>query len=372
MRVLLRRVGTALLFLVTALCFAPTLIPPLLDRIYYRGPDSAHFDGRRFFNPGPQGAARHGGPARYVNRLISADDRHRWPSQVAVRPTVPPRRVEGEDMVVTWIGHATALVQSQGLNILTDPIWSRTASPFPPIGPDRVRDPGVRFEDLPRIDLILVSHNHYDHLDLPTLKRLWERDRPLIVTSLGNDAILLRAGIESAAFDWGKGTDIPCRWSPPPGIQYRAAPRPCGVIVERVQHWSSRWASDRNRALWSGFTVRLPGGNLFFAGDTGWGDGSWADEAARRGPIRLALLPIGAYAPRDVMKPNHVDPAEALDVFERLNPAMALGIHWGTFRLTDEGRDAPPVALAMELDLAGIPAERFVAAEPGGVYDFAR
>jgi len=137
------------------------------------------------------------------------------------------------------------------------------------------------------------------------------------------------------------------------------------VGIERVHHWSSRWGTDRNRALWSGFTILLPGGNIFFAGDTGWGDGSWADEAARQGPVRLAILPIGAYEPREIMQPNHVDPEESLAVFERLRPVMALGVHWGTFQLTFEPIGDPPRRLAAALQARGVDPGRFVATEPG-------
>ena len=195
---LLRGLGTVLLFLLAALLFAPTLVPPFLDRIYYEGPPSGHYDGERFFNPDGPAPLSQGRRRGFLGRWATSDERARWPESVPVTPSVPPPRVHGRAMRVTWVGHATVLVQTAGLNILTDPIWSRHASPFPPLGPERVRAPGVRFDDLPRIDLVLVSHNHYDHLDLPTLRRLWERDRPLIVTSLGNDTII------------ASGTGMPC------------------------------------------------------------------------------------------------------------------------------------------------------------------
>jgi L-ascorbate metabolism protein UlaG (beta-lactamase superfamily) len=355
MRTLLRRLGTVLLFLAVALCFAPALVPPFLDRVYYRGPASDHFDGTRFFNPEDRAnPPRPVTPSRFFNRWATGEGRAKWPDHVEVRPTVPPARVAGQAMRVTWIGHSTVLVQTQGLNILTDPIWSDRASPFSFVGPKRVRAPGVRFDDLPKIDLVLVSHNHYDHLDLPTLKRLWDRDRPLVVTSLGNDTVLRHAGIPAAALDWG-GTR-PLR----PGI---------AVTVERVHHWGSRWGTDRNRALWSGFTVRLPGGNLFFAGDTGFGGGAWADRAAKDGPYRLAILPIGAYSPRDVMSGNHMDPDEAVEAFRRLGARTALGVHWGTFQLTFESIDDPPRRLRAALAKGGIPANRFVATEVGQGFD---
>jgi L-ascorbate metabolism protein UlaG (beta-lactamase superfamily) len=248
-------------------------------------------------------------------------------------------------------------MQTQGLNILTDPVWSERVSPFSFAGPERVRAPGVRFEDLPPIDLVLVSHNHYDHLDLATLKRLWERDRPLIVTGLGNDTILKGEGIEATALDWGERARVA------DGIE---------VVVERNHHWSSRWGTDRNRALWSAFTVRLPGGNIFFAGDTGWGDGSWVEEAAARGPFRLALIPIGSYEPRGFMEANHIDPEEAMRIFERLDPAAALGIHWGTFQLTWEPIDDPVRRLEALKTARGIAPSRFVAVEAGQSFDVSR
>ena len=352
MRSLLKRLGTVLLFTVIAICLAPTLVPPFLDRIYYRGPPSGHYDGHRFFNPGSSGAepaARAGGRAGFLSRFFLGDGRAEWPEQVPVTQTIPPARVDGGEMLVTWIGHATVLVQTQGMNILTDPIWSERASPFSFIGPRRVRAPGIAFDKLPKIDLVLVSHNHYDHMDLPTLKRLWARDRPLIVTSLGNDTILRAEGIASVALDWNQS------WPFRGGV----------VFLHRNHHWSSRWGVDRNRALWSGFTVMMPGGNIFFAGDTGWGDGSWVREAAETGDIRLAIIPIGAYEPRDFMKTNHVDPEEAVRIFEALKPVRALGIHWGTFQLTFEPINDPPQRLERLKRARRIAPEAFVATEVG-------
>ncbi|MGQ0588101.1 MAG: MBL fold metallo-hydrolase [Sphingosinicella sp.] len=357
MRRILRWLSAGLLFLLVAICFAPTVIPPFLDRIYYDGPVSGQYDGARFFNSvsAPERPRRRG---TVMDRMASArGEAATWPDQVPIRHTVPPRRVEGERMLVTWIGHATVLVQTAGLNIVTDPIWSERASPFSFIGPRRVRAPGVRFEDLPPIDLVLVSHNHYDHMDLPTLRRLWTRDRPVIVTSLGNDTILRKAGVESVARDWGGR--VPLR----DGAE---------VIVARNHHWGSRWFTDRNRALWSAFAVRTPSGNIFFAGDTGWGDGSWAREAAALGPYRLAILPIGAYEPREVMASNHVNPEEAMRVFEILNPVTALGMHWGTFQLTWEPIDDPWRRLAALRRARGLAPGRFVATPVGLTFSVPR
>jgi L-ascorbate metabolism protein UlaG (beta-lactamase superfamily) len=276
-----KRVGAGLLWLVVLLCLAIAIVPEFLDARYYRGPVSDHFDGERFINPdgADDALAPPGGTGTLLRYVTARDNRPIWPDRVAVSPAKPPARVDGDRMLATWVGHATVLVQTQGLNVLTDPVWSKSAGPFG-IGPTRVAEPGIRFADLPKIDLILVSHDHYDHMDLATLKQLWDRDRPLIVTSLGNDSVIGQTGVPAHALDWGG--QIAVR----PGVS---------VVVNRSHHWDSRWFADRNRALWSGFVVRLPGGNLFFAGDTGAGDFKWADQAASYGPIRLALIPIGAF-----------------------------------------------------------------------------
>ncbi|WP_207791610.1 MBL fold metallo-hydrolase [Sandaracinobacteroides saxicola] len=324
-----------------------------LDKPAYVGPVSDHFDGERFFLPGAPNVGDKG-----VGELL----RWRigrtpavWPASVPVTPVVPAARVDGEAMVVTMVGHASVLVQTQGLNILTDPLWSARASPVAWAGPQRVRAPGVRFEDLPRIDLVLVSHGHYDHLDLPTLKRLWARDRPLIVTPLGNGTLLAAHGVTALARDWGERVVVR------DGIE---------VIVEPVQHWSSRWGVDRNRALWGGFTVVLPGGNLYFAGDCGY-NAALFRAAARHGPVRLALLPVGAYEPRWFMAEQHMNPAEAVAAMADLGAATAVGIHWGTFQLTDEAIDAPRADLAAALADGAIAAERFPALAAGDVMTIA-
>jgi L-ascorbate metabolism protein UlaG (beta-lactamase superfamily) len=368
----LRRIGVTLLFVLIAALLAPVVVPPFLDRIYYRGPVTGHYDGQRFFNPdGEQGT---GGtqkrvPAVMLMRFLTGQDRSAWPAHVATQPGYPAAegvacpngrvveswarcvgRVDRRRMFVTWIGHSTVLVQAGGINILTDPIYATHSGPWGITGPSRVRDPGIKFDDLPKIDLVLISHDHYDHLDLATLKRLWERDHPLIVTSLGNDTVIAQSGAKAVAKDWGERVQVR------PGIQ---------VIIERVHHWGTRWMSDRNRALWSGFTVTLPGGNLFFAGDTGWGDGSWPKDAARDGPYRLALIPIGAYQPRAMMSGNHIGPVEAVAAFQALGAANALAIHWGTFRLAGEGVDEPPALLRKTLAEKGIATDRFRALEVG-------
>ena len=338
----LRRSGTVLLWTVVALCLTATILPGFLDRIYYRGPASDHFDGRRFFNPDGEGPELPGGAnpgAMLARRMNGGDAPGAWPAVVDVVPGRPPARASEGAMLVTWIGHATMLVQADGLNILTDPIWSDTAGPFG-IGPRRSAAPGVRIRDLPRIDLILVSHNHYDHMDLATLGRLWRRDRPIIVTSLGNDSVIAQAGVPAVALDWGQ----------------RLRVGRGEVIVTRNHHWGSRWFADRNRALWSSFVVRLPSGNFFFAGDTGAGDLAWADAAAALGPIRLAAIPIGAFrfTRGQMASGSHIGPVDAVEVYRRLGATRAVGMHWGTFRLSSEAWDTPPRMLRLARRCAGV------------------
>lgn len=354
-------IGIAALWLVIALCLASAIVPPYLDRIYYRGEASGHFDGEHFFNPTGEDTATPptgGSRAGFFARFLRPDDRPTWPSTVSVARDTPPARVTGTAMRATWVGHATVLVQTGGLNILTDPIWSDVAGPFGLFGPRRVAAPGIDFDKLPKIDLVLVSHNHYDHLDLATLKRLWRRDGPRIVTSLGNDTILRSAGVEAQALDWGQ----------------RLRLRPdTEVVVTRNHHWGSRWFADRNRALWSSFVVRLPGGNLFFAGDTGAGDMKWADQAASYGPIRLAILPIGAFRfyEGQMRTASHIGPGEALEIWDRLGRPYALPIHWGTFRLSWEGYTTPPDLLHAIQSCAGERSGRFRRHAVGASFDVA-
>ncbi len=314
-----------------------------LDSAPVTRPVSDHFDGERFSLP-DGGAVGSKGLADLL-RWQTSRTPEAWPESVAVTPVVPAARVEGEALVATMVGHATVLVQTAGLNILTDPIWSERASPVSFAGPKRVTAPGIRFADLPKIDIVVVSHGHWDHLDVPSLQRLWERDRPLILVPLGHGALLEAAGVEAREVDWGEAVAVGA----------------ATVVAEPVQHWTSRWGVDRNRALWAGYTIILPGGNVYFAGDTGYGDGQFFRDVKRHGPVRLALLPVGAYEPRWFMAEQHMNPAEAVQAKIDLDAAQSLGLHWGTFQLTDEGWNAPRTALATALEQTEIRADRFPA-----------
>ncbi len=298
---------------------------------------SVHFDGRRFFNP--NGA--NGQPAWMVPRMLLTR-RTRWPSTVPIEARRPPTP-GSDEIVVTFIGHATVLIQIGDTGVLTDPVYAERASPVAFAGPRRVRAPGVRLADLPAVSAVLLSHNHYDHCDLETLRALDRRFAVPVVAPIGNGRLLRSAGVRHVEeLDW---------WQ-------RAATVPLPITLTPAQHFSGRHAFDRNRALWGGFLIAAGGRGILFAGDSGYGP-HFRDIAARLGPIDLALLPIGAYEPRWFMKDIHMNPAEAVQAHLDLAARHSLAMHWGTFQLTPEGIDEPPRELATALHERGVPSELF-------------
>jgi L-ascorbate metabolism protein UlaG (beta-lactamase superfamily) len=266
-----------------------------------------------------------------------------WPKFVDVRPQVPPP-LNGAAAAVTFIGHATFLIQTAAGSILTDPMYSERASPIPGIGPRRVRQPGVRFDDLPPIATVLLSHNHYDHCDLPTLRKLAKRFDPLVVTPVGNGRLVRSAGIRRVEeLDWWQTTT-------------RVAG---GITLTPAHHFSARTPFDRNRALWGGFVWRATNCNLYFAGDTAYAP-FFTDIRRRLGPIDLALLPIGAYEPRWFMQAVHMNPAEAVQAHLDLEAVQSIAMHFGTFQLTTEGIDEPIRALDEACRTKSVPRSRFL------------
>ena len=303
--------------------------PPATATNHPMPPESDHFDGKRFFNPGQPSTDR---SLRELLRWRLTGARAPWPPPPAPTPSATPaRRVA--TLAVTGIGHASLLIQADGLNILVDPVWSDRASPLPFLGPKRWNAPGVAFDALPPIDAVLLTHNHYDHLDAPTLRRLCAAHAPRIVAPLGNGALLARlcpgARIDTA--DWGARIDL----SPTTAITLHPA-----------YHWSARTPFDRRRALWCGYVLTTPRDTVYIAGDTAYGDGAPFHRVRQRfGPPTLAILPIGAYEPRWFMRAQHMNPEDAVQAMLDCGAPQALGIHWGTFQLTDEPRTAPLQAL---------------------------
>ncbi len=240
---------------------------------------------------------------------------------------------------VTWVGHATLLVQLGHVTFLTDPIWSDWPSPVPMVGPKRYVEPGLALQDLPPIDFVVISHNHYDHLDLPTLRALADRDlQTRFYVPVGNGDLLRKNGVENVTeMDWGQ------------------AQRHAGVTVHCLpsQHWSKRSLTDTRKALWSAWAVTGEQGRFFFAGDTGYHAG-FKEIGRRLGPFDLAALPIGAYEPRAMMQASHMNPEEAVRAALDLKAKTAVAIHFGTFDLSDEPLAEPPQRFQAAADQAGL------------------
>ena len=322
---------------------------------YYTGPVSDHFDGTRFFNP--EGEAPLG--LRALLRWQFGGGRSAWPKTVPspFPPARPDTRVEGEALRVTMVGHATLLIQVAGLNILTDPVWSARTSPLSFAGPKRVVDPGIRLADLPPIDIVLVTHNHYDHLDTATLRRLNAAHSPHIITPLGNDTIIRRAIPEAkiSTMDWGERIFVR---------------EDAALHCEPCHHWSARGTRDRCMALWGAFVISTPAGKIYHVGDTGFHNGiNYRAASEKHGPFRLANLPIGAYEPRWFMQAQHQNPSEAVHGMQLCRAAHVVGHHFGTVRLTNEPIEAPVEALEIALQDHGVAPDRFRPLRAGEVFD---
>ncbi|MCK5770646.1 MBL fold metallo-hydrolase [Algiphilus sp.] len=283
------------------------------------GEPSDHFDGRHFHNEEPFEE----GLADLVRFFLSREP-GTWQRELEPIDTPPPpRRVDSGTLRMTVIGHATVLVQADGVNLLTDPIWSDRASPLSWAGPHRYRPPGLAFEDLPPIDVVVISHNHYDHLDLPTLRRLDAEHDPTFIVPAGDQVILRENGITPVVpRDWGQG------WEMPNG---------CRLTAVQVRHWSGRriLPSDRNLSLWTGYVMDTDGGPLYFAGDTGY-ESHFTETRRAHGPLRAALLPIGAYRPRWLTEYQHLSPGDAVQAHLDLQSPFSVGIHHGTFKLAND------------------------------------
>ncbi len=264
---------------------------------------------------------------------------------------------------VTWIGHATTLVQLGGISLLTDPIFSERASPVSFAGPARHVPPGIALAELPHVDAVVISHNHYDHLDAPSVRALAEQPggSPLFVVPLGNKAWFASLGIERVVeLDWWQSAQVGA----------------VEIVFTPAQHWSGRGLNDRMQTLWGSYAIFAPDFQVWFGGDTAYSQ-DFADIhrrfAARQNGrgFDLALIPIGAYEPRWFMRAQHVDPAEAVQIHRDLAAERSIGIHWGTFELTDESLDEPPQALARAARQAGLADDAFTVLAVGATRRFA-
>ncbi len=326
---------------------------------------SDHFDGHLYFNPGvhqpPLSPGREQKRSRsgWIWRWIFGTEWPEWPEipevpevNDATPGTAPATRVPKGSLSITPVGHATFLIQMDGINILTDPIWSERCSPVSWAGPKRHREAGIRFEDLPPIDVVLVSHNHYDHLDLPTLKRLAEKGAPRAIVPLGNLDLIQDTGIpHTDELDW---------WH-----SVRLSPDVTVTLVP-AQHFSSRTLWDRNKTLWGGFIISGPSGNVFHAGDTGYGP-HFREIARRFSPIRMALLPISPFRPRqskDTLTIHyssvHMGPADAVQAHLDLGAPVSIAAHFQVFQLGADGFDDAVKELASTLQERDLKPETFI------------
>jgi L-ascorbate metabolism protein UlaG (beta-lactamase superfamily) len=313
-----------------------------------KGPSevSDHYDGTRFHNLN-----------REVQGRKSLYDVLKWKlggkeleemeeaPMIAATPNLPST-IDSNEVFVTFINHATALIQVEGLTILTDPVFSEYIGPISLFGFERSQKAGLLFKDIPKVDLVLISHNHYDHLDLPSIRQIVERDDPLFVVPLKNGALLKEVGAQKIVeLDWWEG--------------YRLNQRQ-KVILTPAQHWSARGLFDDCKSLWGGFVVISDRLKVFFAGDTGYAS-HFQEIYNRWGAMDVSLLPIGCYKPRWFMRDVHMDPDDALDAHVDLHSSFSIAIHFGTFKLADDEVNQPVTALNQALKNRGMPPSQFVA-----------
>lgn len=281
--------------------------------------------------------------------LTSDVEQAKWPDAVKVNEdNAPAVKVNHSRPRVTLVNHATFLIQAQGINILTDPVFSDRASPISFVGPKRVHKPGIALENLPKIDVVIISHDHYDHLDLKSIAFLIDRDNPKIYVGLGV-AKRLPSSINTTELDWGDSAQVYDELK---------------LWFLEVQHNSGRTPFDRNSTLWGGFMLQLAGQQIYFGGDSGYAN-HYKDAFEKFGAVDIAFLPIGAYSPRKIFKPVHLDPFEAVQAHQDLKAKLSIGMHYGTFQLTAESRLEPVELLDKAKKAAGVPATQFITLDVG-------
>jgi L-ascorbate metabolism protein UlaG (beta-lactamase superfamily) len=315
---------------------------------------SDHFNGKTFFQSHHRKAARRFALLRW--RLTAKPKP--WPREVPITARVEGPPPGPGQVFVTWLGHAGFLLRTSGAAALIDPVFSERASPFRWIGPRRVHAPPIDVDALPPISAVLISHDHYDHLDETSIRQLAHRFAPTFVAPLRHRPLLQQYGVRDVVeLDWWQSCDLP-------GI---------GVVtLTPTQHWSNRLGTPRNHRLWGGFYLRFrpsaedgTAASLWFVGDTGHAPKIVEAVRACCGSPDLALVPIGAYEPRWFMAPMHLNPAEAVQLHLDSGARRSIGMHWGTFRLSDEGREEPPSALADAVRHAALDSTDFGVIAPG-------
>ena len=309
---------------------------------------SDHFDGKKFFNP----TLTEKSPGfSDAFRMMREGGRAKWPKKVENLGVARLNEKLGTDgMAITFVNHATFLIQLPGLNILTDPVWAKRVSPIRWFGPKRVRAPGVKLEELPKIDVIVISHNHYDHLDTKALKKLNKLYSPKVIVPVGDKDLIESIGIKNVVeLDWWEGVQIN-------SDTY--------ITFTPAQHASQRGLFDRNKSLWGSYFIRHKERSVYFGGDSGYST-HYAEIRKRLGSPEIALLGIGAYLPRWFMKAIHMDPAEAVVAHKDLGAKLSIGMHYGTFQLSSEGFEQPLTDLKAALEKENVSPDSFITLPEG-------
>ena len=317
----------------------------------YTGAKSDHFDGKRFINP--TGIAANGLP-QVLKYMISRKPEpwvRNYETDVRETPLIRP---DSNGVDITFVNHSTFIIQYEGMTIVTDPVWSQRCSPVQFAGPARFRPPGVRLEDIATIDMVLISHNHYDHLDKNTILELIKTHNPIFVVPLALDKLIRKWGATKVeTLDWWEATQQG-------NVSVTSVP---------ANHFTSRGTFDRDVSLWCGYILEQNGHKIYFAGDTGYGE-IFKEIGKRQGPIDVSLIPIGAYLPRWFMSPIHVSPKESVLIHQDVQSKQSIGMHFGTFALADDGPDRPPNDLAIEIAHHKMKAGEFIVPDEGVSYSY--
>jgi L-ascorbate metabolism protein UlaG (beta-lactamase superfamily) len=313
----------------------------------YNGPGSDHFDGSKFLNP--LGVKAKSGME--VFKWMIDRKRGPWKEDLTPHYGKHPLSHFTDGIRITFVNHSTFLIQVDGLNILTDPVWSKRVSPFGWLGPKRMKLPGIRFEDLPKIHVVALTHNHYDHLDLQTMRMVFGAHHPRIITPLGVKAFLDHHHIsEATEADWWQELVLSN------DVKVQAVP---------AQHFSGRGFMDRDATLWCGYVIKTSAGNIYFAGDTGYNDETFKEIRSRCGPMKISILPIGAYKPDWFMSPIHTSPEESVKIHLDVGSATSIAMHFGTFPLADDGSDEPPNDLKLAIAKYQLSPDEFLILKEG-------
>lgn len=304
--------------------------------------NSDHYNGKRFFNPTLPG----GIPGLSKVFKMLREPRAKWPPYVENKATPQlNEKLESEQVAITFVNHATFLIQFAGFNIITDPIWAMHAGPFGLFGPKRVRKPGIALDALPKIDLVLLSHNHYDHLDKATLRKISSKNTPKVLVAHGDKQLAKSLGFTDVhEFDWWENIQINSDLT---------------ITYAPTQHFAARGIRDRMKSLWGSYMIQHLNKRIYFGADSGYST-HFSEIKKRLGSPDIAMLGMGAYEPRWFMKSMHMNPAEAVQAHIDLGAKLSIGMHFGTFQLSSESIDQPKIDLDKALAEANISEKEFI------------